>query len=165
MLSNNSPALRSGLPAAAALIGWILLSFSAALPGAWFMPGSWYFALNKPSWNPPGFLFGPVWSTLYTLMGIAAWLVWKRGGSSAQKRPLTLFLLQLALNALWTPLFFGAHLIGPALAEITLLWLAIAATIAAFLPVSRTAAALLLPYLLWVSFAAFLNFTLWNLNR
>jgi tryptophan-rich sensory protein len=98
-------------------------------------------------------------------MGLAAWLVWKRGGSSAQKRPLTLFLLQLALNALWTPLFFGAHLIGPALAEITLLWLAIAATIAAFLPVSRTAAALLLPYLLWVSFAAFLNFTLWNLNR
>ena len=164
MPSDNSPALRSGLPAAAALIGWILLSFSAALPSAWFMPGSWYFALNKPSWNPPGFLFGPVWSTLYTLMGIAAWLVWKRGGWPTQKRPLALFLLQLALNALWTPLFFGAHLMGPALAEMTLLWLAIAATIAAFLPVSKTAAALLVPYLLWVSFAAFLNFTLWRLN-
>jgi translocator protein len=147
-----------------ALVGWLLLCFSAASLGAFFMPGEWYATLKKPSWNPPGWIFGPVWSALYTMMAVAAWLVWKRGWFVARRRPLALFLVQLALNALWTPLFFGLHWPGVAFAEIVLLWLAIAATIAAFRPVSRMAMLLLGPYLAWVSFAAALNFTLWRLN-
>jgi tryptophan-rich sensory protein len=147
-----------------ALAGWVLLCFAAASFGGLFMPGEWYAGLKKPSWNPPARVFGPVWTALYTMMAVAAWLVWKRGGFAAQRRPLALFLVQLALNAAWTPLFFGLHWTGVAFAEIVLLWLAIAATIAAFRPVSRVAAWLLVPYLTWVGFAAVLNFTLWRLN-
>jgi len=148
-----------------ALTGWVLLCFAAAAVGGFFMPGEWYASLNKPAWNPPGWIFGPVWTALYTLMAVAAWLVWKRGGFATQRRPLALFLVQLALNAAWTPLFFGLHRPGLAFAEMLLLWLAIAATLAAFRRVSRAAAWLLAPYLAWVSFAAVLNFTLWKLNR
>jgi translocator protein len=97
-------------------------------------------------------------------MALAAWLVWRRGGFAAQRRPLVIFLVQLALNAAWTPLFFGLHWPGAAFAEIILLWLAIAATVAAFARVSRLAAWLLVPYLAWVGFAAALNFTIWHLN-
>ena len=158
------PAQRFNVRLAFALACWLVLSFSAASLGAFFMPGEWYATLKKPSWNPPDWIFGPVWSALYTMMAVAAWLVWKRGGFAAQRRPLTLFLVQLALNALWTPLFFGLHRPGLAFVEIVMLWLAIAATLAAFRPVSRPAAWLLVPYLAWVSFAAVLNFTLWRLN-
>lgn len=147
-----------------ALIGWLLLCFAVASLGALFMPGQWYAALNKPAWNPPGWIFGPVWTALYAMMAVAAWLVWQRGGFAAQRRPLGLFLAQLALNALWTPLFFGLHQPGLAFAEIILLWLAILATMLAFRPVSRAATWLLVPYLAWVSFAAVLNATLWRLN-
>lgn len=147
-----------------ALAGWLLLCFGAASLGGFFGPGGWYDTLKKPSWNPPGWLFGPVWSALYTMMGVAAWQVWRQGGWARQSRPLGIFLVQLALNALWTPLFFGWHLPGVAFAEIVLLWLAIAATMVAFRPVSRPALLLLAPYLAWVSFAAVLNFTLWRLN-
>jgi translocator protein len=146
------------------LAGWMLLSVAAASMGGLFMPGDWYAALKKPSWNPPAWIFGPVWTALYAMMGMAAWLVWKQGGFAAQRRPLTAFLVQLALNAAWTPLFFGLHWTGLAFAEIVLLWLAIAATIALFRPVNLAAAWLLAPYLAWVSFAAALNFTLWRLN-
>jgi tryptophan-rich sensory protein len=146
------------------LCGWLLLCFAAASPGAVFMPGEWYAALKKPAWNPPGWIFGPVWTALYTMMAVAAWLVWRRGGWKEQRRPLLIFLSQLALNALWTPLFFGLHRPGVAFAEIVLLWLAIVATVAAFRPVNRGAAWLLVPYLAWVSFAAVLNGTLWRLN-
>ncbi len=128
------------------------------------MPGEWYASLRRPSWNPPGWVFGPVWTALYAMMALAAWLVWKRGGFIQQRTALRLFLLQLALNAAWTPLFFGLHWPSVAFAEIVLLWLAIAATLAAFRRASRPAAWLLVPYLAWVSFAAFLNFTLWRLN-
>ena len=159
---NTSPASRTRL--ILALAGWVLLCFGAAAMGGFFMPGEWYAALKKPSWNPPGWIFGPVWTALYTMMAVAAWLVWKQGGFAAQRRPLAFFLSQLALNALWTPLFFGLHWTGVAFAEIVLLGLAIAATIAVFRPVNRTAAWLLAPYLAWVSFAAVLNFTLWRLN-
>lgn len=146
------------------LCGWVLLCFAAASAGALWTPGEWYAALQKPSWNPPGWVFGPVWSALYALMAVAAWLVWRRGGFAAQGRPLGVFLAQLALNALWTPLFFGLHQPGVAFAEILLLWLAIAWTIALFLRVNGPAAWLLVPYLAWVSFAAVLNGTLWRLN-
>lgn len=149
----------------AALAGWLVLCFGAASMGAVFMPGEWYAALKKPSWNPPGWLFGPVWSTLYTMMAVAAWLVWKRGGFAAQARPLATFVVQLALNAAWTPVFFGLHWMGLAFAEIVLLWLAIIATIVRFYPVNPVAARLLMPYLAWVSFAATLNLTLWRMNR
>jgi benzodiazapine receptor len=154
----------SGMRRWLALAGWLLLCFAAASLGAVFMPGEWYATLKKPAWNPPGWVFGPVWSALYTMMAVAAWLVWRRGGFAAQRRPLGLFLAQLTLNAGWTPLFFGLHRPGVAFAEIVLLWLAIAATIEVFRPVSRTAMLLLVPYLAWVSFAAALNFTLWRLN-
>ena len=154
----------SRLKSVLALAGWLALCYSAASLGAVFMPGEWYATLKKPSWNPPGWIFGPVWSALYTMMAVAAWLVWRRGGFARQRRPLTLFLAQLVLNAAWTPLFFGLHWPGVAFAEIVLLWLAIAATLATFRHVNRTAAWLLAPYLAWVSFAAALNFTLWRLN-
>ncbi|MCX6981866.1 MAG: tryptophan-rich sensory protein [Verrucomicrobia bacterium] len=146
------------------LCGWLLLCFAAASPGAVFMPGEWFAALKKPSWNPPSWVFGPVWTALYAMMAAAAWLVWQRGGWKEQRKPLLIFLAQLALNAVWTPLFFGLHRPGVAFAEIVLLWLAIVATLVAFRPVNRTAAWLLVPYLAWVSFAAVLNGTLWRLN-
>jgi len=144
--------------------GWALLCFAAASSGGLFMPGEWYAALKKPSWNPPGWVFGPVWTALYGMMAVAAWLVWKRGGFAAQRRPLGLFLVQLALNAAWTPLFFGLHRPDLAFAEIVLLWLAIAASIVAFRRVSGATTPLLVPYLAWVSFAAVLTFALWRLN-
>jgi tryptophan-rich sensory protein len=162
IININSPARPSRVWLS--LVGWLLLCFCAAAIGGLFMPGEWYASLNKPSWNPPGWLFGPVWTALYTMMAIAAWRVWKRGGFAKQGRALTLFLIQLALNTAWTPLFFGLHQPGLAFAEIVLLWLAIAATLVAFHAVSRTAAWLLAPYLAWVSFAAALNFALWRLN-
>lgn len=146
------------------LCGWMVLCFLAASLGALFMPGAWYASLQKPSWNPPGWVFGPVWSVLYTLMAIAAWLVWKQGGFAAQNKPLTVFLVQLALNAAWSPIFFGLQRPDLAFAAILLLWLAIIATGWTFRPVSRPAAWLLVPYLAWVSFAAVLNGTLWWLN-
>ncbi len=146
------------------LFGWLLLCFASAAGGAVFMPGEWYASLHKPAWNPPGWIFGPAWTTLYAMMAVAAWLVWQRGGFAAQRRPLGLFLAQLALNALWTPLFFGLRQPGMAFAEILVLWLAIGATLLAFRRVSRAAAWLLVPYLAWVSFAAALNGTIWRLN-
>jgi benzodiazapine receptor len=147
------------------LAGFILLCFSAAAFGSQFMPGEWYAALKKPTWNPPNWIFGPVWSALYTMMAVAAWLVWRRGGFKLNRLPLALFLTQLLLNALWSWLFFGLK--NPALAfvEIVLLWLFIGGTIVAFWPRQRVAAWLLVPYLAWVSFASGLNFTLWQLNR
>ena len=126
--------------------------------------GDWYAALHKPSWNPPPWVFGPAWTFLYITMAVAAWVVWREGGWKAQRRALGLFIVQWFLNALWTPLFFGAHLPGVAFGEIVLLWLAIAATLVAFWRVKKAAGLLLVPYLAWVSFAAALNFTIWRLN-
>lgn len=147
-----------------ALAIWLALSFSAASMGALFMPGEWYVGLNKPSWNPPAWLFGPVWSALYAMMAVAAWLVWKRGGFMIQRRPLLLFLIQLAFNAAWTPIFFGLHLPATAFFEILFLWAAIAATLVAFFRARLLSGWLLVPYFAWVSFAVVLNFALWRLN-
>lgn len=147
-----------------ALLGWVALCFLAPLSSIWARPDAWYAALSKPDWNPPGWVFGPVWTTLYILMGVAAWLVWRRGVWRARSGALWLFCGQLLLNALWTPLFFGLHRIDLALVDIVLLWLAIVATVVAFARSSVVAAWLLVPYLAWVSFASFLTFTIWKLN-
>lgn len=124
----------------------------------------WYAELDKPSWQPPGQVFGPVWSVLYAAQAIAAWLVWKRGGSDSQQA-LRLFGAQLLLNAGWSVLFFGLHRLSWALFEIAALWIAIAATMAAFRKHSLVAFWLLVPYLAWVSFATALTYAIWRRNR
>jgi translocator protein len=121
----------------------------------------WYPTLNKPSWTPPGWLFGPVWTLLYVMMGVAAWLVWKARDSGVA---LGIFAVQLALNMMWSLLFFGLKSPGAGLVCIVLLWAAIAATIVAFRRKSGVAALLLLPYLAWVSFATALNTAIVTLN-
>jgi tryptophan-rich sensory protein len=148
-----------------ALLLWLTACYVAASMGAIFPPGEWYGSLRKPSWNPPAWIFAPVWTALYSMMATAAWLVWKRGGFTVQRKPLSLFLLQLGLNTLWTPLFFGLHLPGLAFLDILLLSVATAATLAEFRRVSGSAAWLLAPYLAWVCFAAALNCSLWRLNQ
>lgn len=124
----------------------------------------WYRELAKPNWTPPDGVFGPVWTTLYILMAVAAWLVWRPAGWRAAAVPLALFAAQLLLNVAWSWIFFGLHQVGWALAEIIVLWLAIAATTAAFFRRSQTAGWLLTPYLAWVSLAAALNLAIWRLN-
>ena len=158
---------RKGLaPQAVALGICLAASFAAAgLGSIATVPalGDWYAGLVKPAWNPPNWIFGPVWTTLYAMMAVAAWLVWKRGGPG-RLPALILFGVQLALNVSWSWLFFGLRQPGAALAEILFLWLAIGATAWAFGRLSRPAALLFIPYLLWVSFAAVLNWALWRLN-
>jgi len=124
---------------------------------------TWYATLQKPLLNPPGWIFGPVWVILYLLMGISFWLI-QKSDSKEKKKAIWLFLVQLALNAIWSPVFFGGQSIGGALAIIVLLWAAIVLTILVFTKISKTAAWLLVPYILWVSFAAYLNFAIWMLN-
>lgn len=126
---------------------------------------TWYATLMKPEWNPPGWLFGPVWTTLYTLMGIALYRVWKKGIDKKSVRPaVLLFLIHLAFNAAWSIIFFGLHSITGALVEIVMLLILIVAVIEKFYKIDRTAAYLLIPYVVWVSFATFLTFTIWILN-
>lgn len=124
----------------------------------------WYKTIVKPSWNPPGYVFGPVWTTLYVMMGVAAWLVWKPAGFKGAMLPLILFGVQLVLNVGWSWVFFHFHQPGWAFAEILVLWLAIAATTLVFFKNSKIAGWLMIPYLAWVSFASVLNFAIWQLN-
>lgn len=147
-------------------IAWLVLSYAASYIGALgsFQAQSFYGQLTQPPWAPPPWVFGPVWTVLYGLMAIAAWLVWRSGGFRANRIALSLFLAQLVLNALWSWIFFAWRLGGLAFAEILMLWLLIVATLVAFWRVRALAGALLVPYLLWVSFASVLNFTLWQLN-
>lgn len=127
---------------------------------------AWYNNLNRPSFAPPNRVFGPVWTVLYIMMGLCAAAIWRRGlQTPGVRRALLLFMVQLFLNGIWTPLFFGAHAIGWALVDIVLLWMAIGLTIGAFYRVSHLAALGLLPYWGWVSFAAALNVAYWWLNR
>lgn len=149
------------------LFGWIGLCLGAASLGAWATTpeiDGWYRTLAKPSWNPPNWVFGPVWTTLFLMMAIAAWLVWKPSGFKAALRPLSYFLVQLVLNVAWSWIFFFAHAPGWAFVEILLLWLAIGVTAASFFQNQKVAAWLLLPYWAWVTFAAFLNFAIYRLN-
>jgi len=156
----------TGGKALAGLLGWLLVCFIAAGIGgvASMQAGEFYQALVQPEWAPPSSVFGPVWTTLYALMAVSAWLVWRERGFRAASTALTLFLVQLAVNALWSWLFFAWQMGGAALADIVLLWVLIVATMAAFWRFSRLATWLLVPYLLWVSFAGFLNYTVWQLN-
>ena len=125
---------------------------------------TWYPTLEKPSWTPPNLAFPAVWTILYVLMGVAAWLVWRDGAPGRRLRPLGLFVLQLLLNAVWTSFFFGLRSPGLALLDIALLLAAILATILAFRRVNRIAAWLLLPYLCWTGYAAALTFAIWRMN-
>lgn len=150
----------------AAIAFWVALvvCFGAATLGAWQTAAgvhSWYPALHKPPWTPPNWLFGPVWTVLYFMMATAAWRVWMRAGWHAS---LWLFLLQLSLNTLWSAIFFGQRRPDLALVNIFALWLAIFGTLVAFRRVDRPAGWLLVPYLVWVSFAAMLNGAIWQLN-
>jgi tryptophan-rich sensory protein len=146
----------------------ILVSESAGALGAVFTARSiptWYANLTRPEFAPPNWVFAPVWTILYAIMGIAAFLVWKNGWERKDvKIAICLFFGQLVLNALWSIIFFGLQSPGAAFVEIIVLWLAILATIIAFFKISRPAAWLLLPYILWVSFAACLNYSIWMLN-
>lgn len=146
-------------------LAWVLVAFAATIPGASSPPGEWYDSLAKPAWTPPGWAFPVVWTTLYTLMGTAAWLVWRRGSETpGRRRALATYAVQLALNAAWTPVFFGAHRMLAALGVIVALWLAIAATCVAFRRVSPVAGWMLAPYLAWVTLATALNLEFWRLN-
>jgi len=153
---------------AAVLVVCLAVVFAAAAVGWPFTAAAtrtWYQEIERPGWTPPDWVFGPVWTVLYVLMAVAAWLVWRQGGWSAQRLPLALFAVQLLLNAAWTPLFFGLGLFGTAFIELLAMWCAILATTLAFRRVRPLAAWLMLPYLLWVTYAATLNFGIWWLNR
>jgi translocator protein len=126
---------------------------------------TWYATLRKPAWNPPNWLFGPVWTALYAAMAIAAWIVWKRTGWGGSNDALWLFVIQLALNLAWSFIFFRFHSPRWAFVEIVALWIAIAATLAKFAGISRASAMLLAPYLAWVTYAAALNFAIWRMNK
>ncbi|MEO8308690.1 MAG: TspO/MBR family protein [Pseudomonadota bacterium] len=148
------------------LAGWILGSCAAGLIGAIasVQARSFYGQLIRPSWAPPGWLFAPVWSVLYVLLGLAAWIVWRSDGFRANRTALMLFIIQLAANALWTWLFFAWREGALAFAEILVLWVLIVATSASFWRRSALAGALLLPYLAWVTFASALTYAVWRLN-
>ena len=152
-------------------IGLLLITFGAPALGVFSPPSDWYQSINKPTWNPPPWIFGPVWTALYLMMATAAWLVWKhgkgqdRGEQDQSKKALTAYFVQLALNTLWTPLFFGIRRIDWAFVDILALWFAILVCILTFYRVHRVAAWLMLPYLAWVTFASVLNATLWVMNR
>ena len=147
------------------LIALVLLCVvGGAASGLATPPDDWYWKLAKPSWTPPPWLFGPVWTLLYLMMGVSAWLLWRKRSLPAGRVAIALFFTQLALNFAWTPMFFGLHALGVAFAEIVVLWIAIAATIATGWWVHRLAAVMLLPYFAWVSFASALNFAIWRLN-
>ena len=148
------------------LLGWLVVCFIAAAIGgaASIEAGPFYAQLVRPAWAPPSSVFGPVWTVLYAMMGFAAWMVWTAVDSRAIRLPITLFLVQLALNTLWSWLFFRWHQGALAFGDILALWVSIAATLVAFWRVRRLAGALLIPYLLWVSFASALNYSVWQLN-
>ena len=150
------------------LILAIIICQAAGLIGALFTRSAipdWYAFLTKPELAPPNWIFAPVWTTLYLLMGIAAFLVWKRGLDRTDVRlALSIFTVQLVLNTLWSIIFFGLRAPGWAFIEIALMWVAILASIIAFSRISKTAAWLLVPYILWVSFAAYLNYSIYILN-
>lgn len=148
------------------LAGWLAASFATSAIGALasIQARPFYAEIVRPDWSPPAEVFGPVWMVLYALMGIAAWVVWRTGGFRPNRYALALFVIQLVFNALWSWLFFAWKLGFFSVVDIAVLWVLIVATVISFWHRSRLAAVLLVPYLLWVSFASALNYTLWQLN-
>jgi benzodiazapine receptor len=147
------------------LIGFLGACFLAASIGAAFRPGDWYEGLLKPTWTPPDWLFPPVWAALYLTIAVSGWMVWRSVGFAGALFPLAIYLIQLVLNAAWSPIFFGLRRADLAFIEITLLWFSIVATITVFHSINAAASWLLLPYLAWVTFAVALNFKIWRLNQ
>ena len=146
------------------VILFICIAFLPSLGAVFVQTGGWYEALNKPLWNPPSWLFGPVWTVLYTTIGLAAYFAWVRGRHEDRRAVFTVWGTQLFMNAVWSPLFFGLHRPDWAMASLVLLWFLILLCIGLFSQRSRLAAWLLLPYFLWVSFAGALNATIWMMN-
>lgn len=149
------------------LLASLALCFGAEGFGGLFTArsvGTWYLTLQKPEFTPPGWLFGPVWTLLYLLMGLSLYLIWNARNTGMKKTAIVLFTVQLILNVSWSLAFFGMQSIIGGLTIIVALWLAIVSTIYRFQQISRPAAGMLLPYLVWVSFASILNFALWRLN-
>lgn len=157
---------RSTLSQIAGLVGWLAVAFAAASIGAFASvnAGTFYAQLVRPSWAPPAWVFGPVWSVLYMLMGIAAWLVWREQGARRQGVALTIFIVQLVVNALWSWLFFAWHQGALAFADVLVLLVLIAAMIRSFWRIRPLAGVLMLPYLLWVGFASALTWAVWRGN-
>ncbi len=147
------------------LAGFVAACMVAASSGAVFKPGDWYEELAKPWWRPPNWLFPIAWTVLYACIAAAGWLVWRAAGFAGAGAALTAYGLQLVFNAAWSGVFFGLHRVDLAFAELVLLWLSIVATVVLFAPISMLATELLLPYLVWVTFAGALNLSIWQLNR
>ncbi len=147
------------------LVGWVILCFGVAAAGSRYMPGEWYESLAKPDWNPPNWVFAPVWTLLYLMMATAAWRVTIKAPAGSRRKPVLVFVLQLLLNGMWSWLFFGLKSPGLAFADIVALWVVLSITVITFWRADRLAGLLLLPYLAWVSFALALNLAIWQLNR
>lgn len=160
----HGPSTGSTARRAAGLIGWLALCYGVAAFGAQFSARGFYQSLNQPAWAPPGWVFGPVWTALYTMMAIAAWLVWREGGFRGAPLALGLFLVQLAFNGAWSWIFFGMGELAWGFADIVALWVSLLATTVVFWRRDRLAGALMIPYLAWVTFAAALNFAIWRMN-
>ena len=143
------------------LLVFFLLMVVTGTSGAFFQPGEWYRGLRKPGWTPPNWLFGPVWTALYVMIAIAGWLVWRNAPAGTA---IWLWGLQLVVNFCWSALFFGMRRMDLAFYDVVLLWLLIAAFIVAAAPISLTASLLFVPYLIWVTIAGTLNWTVWRMN-
>ena len=150
------------------LLVWLVICLAAETAGAFLTgPGirsGWYASLAKPSWTPPSWVFGPVWTLLYAAMGVAAWMVWQREEGLRRHGRLWLFGAQLAANVIWSALFFTFHDPGAAMADLVVLWILVVSTAVAFWRIHRPAGLLLVPYLAWLTYAATLNFSIWRLN-
>ena len=147
------------------LIVFLLANVATASSGGIFTPDEWYRKLQKPVWCPPDWMFGAVWSVVFTMIAFAGWLVWEAGEGSSLVLPMGLYGFQLMLNFAWSAIFFGAKRPDWALAEVLVLWVAILGCIITFIPLSPVAAWLMVPYLAWASFAAALNANVWWRNR
>ena len=166
-MGDLGPAAVEAIMKWASLLGWLLLCYAVAALGGWWTSAElrdWYLSLKRPRIAPPNWVFGPVWSTLYTLMAIAVWQIGLLPPTPLRNKALLLFFVQLVLDMLWTWLFFREHDIGNALAGVFLLWIAIGAETVIFWRMQQSAAWLMAPYWAWVSFAAVLNFEYWRLN-
>lgn len=159
----TAPPIPTSLSKYSALAVFLIVCAAVAASGALFPPDDWYRSLNRPPLTPPGWLFGPVWTTLYIMIAISGWLIWL-SHQTGKAAALGIYAVQLLLNAGWSAIFFGLHRPGLAALEIACLWVSIVATMIIFRRHSRTAAALLAPYLLWVSFASYLNVGFWLSN-